>query len=80
MTIETYMVEADKLSTAERIELVQKLWDSIAAEEAAVPVTTSQRSELDRRVEALNTAERAGQPADQLGVDWPTVKRRIVER
>lgn len=44
------------LSIAERIELVEDLWDSVAAEAAVrperVPVSDAQRRELMRRSEA----------------------------
>jgi len=42
----------DKLSVAERIELVQDLWDSIAAEAETHPLTETQRREIDRRLAA----------------------------
>jgi len=40
------------LSVAERLQLVQDLWDSIAASGDAVPVTESQRRDLARRSQA----------------------------
>jgi putative addiction module component (TIGR02574 family) len=39
-----------KLSVAERIQLVEDIWDSIAAHPEALPVTESQKRELDRRL------------------------------
>jgi putative addiction module component (TIGR02574 family) len=42
--------EIDKLSTAEKILLVEDLWDSISSEESDVPVPQSHLEELDRRV------------------------------
>jgi len=44
----------------ERMQLVEDLWDSIAAEQEALPITEAQRAELDRRLEAF---ERDGDPA-----------------
>jgi putative addiction module component (TIGR02574 family) len=41
--------EITKLSTPEKILLVEDLWDSIASDEAAVPVPKSHKQELDRR-------------------------------
>ena len=41
-----------QLSVAERILLVEELWDSIAAEPASVPVPPSHVAELDRRLAA----------------------------
>ena len=42
--------QALQLPVAERIELVQAIWDSIVSESGAVPVTAEQRAELDRRL------------------------------
>lgn len=46
---------ADPLLTLpiqERIRLVEDIWDSIAADQDALPVTDEQKRELDRRLEA----------------------------
>jgi putative addiction module component (TIGR02574 family) len=50
-----------QLSVAERLQLVQDLWDSIAADSDAIPVTEGQRRELARRSRAHreNPAEAA---------------------
>jgi len=42
--------EIIKLSTPEKILLVEDLWDSIALDESAVPVPQSHIEELDRRL------------------------------
>jgi len=42
----------DQLSVAERLLLVEELWDSIAAEPDSVPVPASHCAELDRRLAA----------------------------
>ena len=44
--------EIFQLSVAERLDLVQKIWDSIAASLEALPLTEAQRAELDRRLQA----------------------------
>ncbi len=43
--------EIARLSTPEKILLVEDLWESIAGDEASVPVPPSHREELDRRFE-----------------------------
>jgi putative addiction module component (TIGR02574 family) len=48
--------EIDQLPVAERIRLLEDLWDSIAANPDLLPVTEEQRVELDRRL-ALHRAE-----------------------
>jgi len=39
-----------KLSVSERIQLVEEIWDSIAAHPERLPVTGAQKAELDRRL------------------------------
>lgn len=63
----------DRLSVDERLQLVEELWDSIAADSAAVPLTPAQRAELDRRL-ADHVAN-----AD-AGVPWDEVKTSVAAR
>jgi len=48
--------EITKLSTAERILLVEDLWDSIATDESAVPFPASHRAELDLRQKTFRSS------------------------
>lgn len=57
----------DDLSTADRIRLVQELWDRIAATPEDVPVSEAMKAELDRRL-----ADHRESPDDV--VDWVDVK------
>jgi putative addiction module component (TIGR02574 family) len=41
-----------KLPLEERLRLVEDLWDSIAADQGALPLTSQQQTELDRRLDA----------------------------
>jgi putative addiction module component (TIGR02574 family) len=59
-----------KLSVAERIQLVEDIWDSIAAEPEAVALTEEQRQDLDRRL-----AEQEANPG--AGRSWADVKARL---
>ena len=61
------------MSVSERIQLVEDLWDSIAASEADVPLTTAQCDEIDRRLESLERDPQAGKP-------WSEVRSQIEER
>jgi len=56
--------EIGRLSTAEKILLVEDLWDSIAADAAPLPVPQSHLDELDRR-----WARCAAAPGDLLSLD-----------
>ncbi len=44
-----------KLSTLERISLIEKIWDSIDKEEIAL--STKQKKELDKRLESIEQGE-----------------------
>lgn len=58
------------LNVKERLQLVEDLWDSIAEVPEAVELTTAQREELDKRLEAYHREPGLGSP-------WADVKRRI---
>ena len=58
------------LSVAERIELVQDLWDSIAAVPDEVKLTEAQKQELDRRLQEYHKNPAAGSA-------WEEVKASI---
>ncbi len=62
-----------RLPIPERIQLVQEIWDSVVAESAAVPVTTKQKAELDRRLADLAADPEAERPWSEL---LGTLKRR----
>jgi putative addiction module component (TIGR02574 family) len=59
-----------RLPLAERIELVEDLWDSIAADAEAVPVPESHRRELARRRAAHHDDPNAVRP-------WEEVRKRL---
>ncbi|MBS0307866.1 MAG: addiction module protein [Proteobacteria bacterium] len=42
--------EIKQLDFAERIQLVEDLWDSVAMQATELPLTEAQRVELDRRL------------------------------
>ncbi len=60
----------DQLSLAERILLVEEIWDSIAAEAEALDIPQSHKDELDRRLAAYHTDPHAGS-------SWQDVKARL---
>jgi len=45
--------EAKKLSVAERILLVEEIWDSIAEDNGCFELSDAQKQELDRRLESF---------------------------
>jgi putative addiction module component (TIGR02574 family) len=56
----------DRMSIAERIDLVQEIWDSIAAEVERSPLTEAQRNEVDRRLAAHQLNPQAAIPWEQV--------------
>jgi putative addiction module component (TIGR02574 family) len=66
-------LDISKLSVAERIQLAEDLWDSVAADTGELPLTAAQTAELDRRL-----AELARDPG--AGGSWDVVRERIERR
>lgn len=61
------------LSPAEKLQLVEDLWDDLAATPDDVPLHEWQKEELDRRqANLLNNPESA--------LSWDEVKRRVRSR
>ena len=59
-----------ELSIAERMQMVEDIWDSIAAVPEAVPLSEELKKELDRRLEAYHLNPEAGSP-------WIAVRERL---
>jgi putative addiction module component (TIGR02574 family) len=53
----------------ERIQLVEDLWDSIADDQHALPLTEDQKAESDRRLDAYEKDGYKGRPADEVIAD-----------
>ena len=62
--------EIKKLSVAERILIVEEIWDSIAAEQESVRLTEAQKTELDRRIASCDASPNEGK-------SWKEIKRRL---
>ncbi len=58
--------EIRKLSVAERIQLVEDIWDSVAAEAEGIPITEAQRQELDERLDDAEAHPGTGTPWKEL--------------
>jgi putative addiction module component (TIGR02574 family) len=65
--------EIAKLNPAERLELVEDIWDSLTDLPEAVPVTAAQKAELGRRLARYRSDPHGGMP-------WSEVKSRILGR
>lgn len=67
-----HIEEIAKLSVVERIELVEDIWDTIAAAPESLPVTDAQRQEIDRRV-----ADYREHPHDVR--PWPQIRDSLAK-
>ena len=63
----------DQLSVAQRILLVEEIWDSISVEAEQLPLTDAQKQDLQRRLTAYEASRHAGST-------WEEVKARLQER
>ena len=63
-----------KLPIDERIKLVEELWDSIASDQKALPLTDDQKAELDRRLDAYETDGSQGRLATESITD---IRRKL---
>jgi putative addiction module component (TIGR02574 family) len=66
MAVDLQALGIDRLSIAERIALVQAIWDSIAADVERAPLTEAQRQEVDRRLAAHRANPHAAIPWEQV--------------
>ena len=73
MSVSIKSLGIDRLGVEDRLALVEQIWDSLAEDSAAVPLTDAQRAELDRRI-----ADHEANPNDV--VSWEEVKAAIAER
>lgn len=66
----TQLSEILQLSVAERIQLVEDIWDSIAVVPENVLLTAEQEAELERRLEAYQA-----NPSE--GISWNDLKTKL---
>ena len=67
------MDEIRRLSVAERVRLVQDIWDTLQPTADELPLTEEQRELLDRRL-----AEHLADPTS--AIPWETVRARLDSR
>jgi putative addiction module component (TIGR02574 family) len=69
----TQLSEILQLSVAERIQLVEDIWDSIAIVPEAISLTEEQTAELENRLEAYQA-----NPGE--GISWNDLKEKLQQR
>jgi putative addiction module component (TIGR02574 family) len=65
--------DALDLSIPERIQLVEDIWDSIAAKADSIELTEEEKKIIDARLEKYHQNPQSGSP-------WEDVYKRIVSR
>jgi putative addiction module component (TIGR02574 family) len=68
----TQVAEILELSVAEKIQIVEDIWDSIIQNPELLPLSEAEKRELDKRLESYE------QNPDE-GVEWETLKRTILQ-
>jgi putative addiction module component (TIGR02574 family) len=66
-------LDFSRLSCTERLQFVEDLWNSLEADEDAIPIPEWHREELDRRPKAYRDSPDTGAP-------WEEVRERILKR
>jgi putative addiction module component (TIGR02574 family) len=61
---------ARKLSIADRILLVEEIWDTIAEENQAFELSDAQKEELDRRLDSPPHDSRQGRTWDEIKAEF----------
>ena len=59
------------LPVAERLELIEELWDSLGDQRDDIPLLDWQKEEIDRRIDNLEAGTASSAP-------WEVVRRRLV--
>ena len=63
-------IDIDTLTTNERLDLIEELWESLESDSAQVPLSEGQKTELDRRLDEM---EQDG----AQGIPWEEVLKQI---
>jgi putative addiction module component (TIGR02574 family) len=66
-------IDLSHLSPADRIHLVQELWNSIHDDAQAMPLTAEQKAELERRHTEM-------QSGTVRGIPWEEVRQSLLSR
>ncbi len=66
----TQVAEIFELSVAERIQIVEDIWDSINNAPGELPLSEAEKSELDKRLESYRQNQNEG-------IEWETLKKNL---
>lgn len=68
----TQVAEILELSVAEKIQIVEDIWDSIIRHPEQFPLSETEKRELDKRL-----ADYEQNPDD--GIEWETLRKNILQ-
>lgn len=68
----TKVADILELSVAEKIQIVEDIWDSISQNPEELPVSEAEKQELDKRLE--NYKQNPNE-----GIEWETLKKHLLE-
>lgn len=63
--------DLSRLSPPQRLELIERLWDSL--DDADIPVTAAQHAELERRIASFDLDR-------EHGATWEQLRRELRQR
>ena len=59
-------IDLDELTIEERLDLLDRIWESLSRERDSLPLTDAQRAELDRRLDEMERDSYSGIPLDDV--------------
>jgi putative addiction module component (TIGR02574 family) len=59
-------IDISNLTTDERLDLIEELWESLGASSDQVPLSKAQEAELDRRLDEMEQDGAEGIPWEQV--------------
>ncbi len=65
-------IDINGLNAEQKLDLLERLWESLRATPERIPLTDAQREELGRRLDEVDAG-------DTEGIPWDEVVRRIRE-
>jgi putative addiction module component (TIGR02574 family) len=66
-------IDIEKMTPEERLRLIEDLWESLRAHPADLPLPSSHRDELDKRLDEIDRG-------DNRTIPWEEVKRHLRDR
>lgn len=59
-------IDIANLTSEEKLDLIERLWESLSSRREEVPLTEAQRVELDRRLDEMERGEVEGIPWEEV--------------